>query len=512
VKEAALTEKSWKNLRSGSDIRGIGTGDGNNPLFLNDRKVERITVGFAVWLSKNINKGIADLTVSVGHDPRVSSLRIKNAVIAALSGLGAVVIDCGLSSTPAMFMTTVDLKCDGAVQITASHHPSDRNGMKFFTRVGGLESVHIDEVLDYAQTAGVPAAESAGAVEKADYMNTYAAALREMICRQVNDTDYLRPLRGYKIVVDAGNGAGGFYAAKVLEPLGADIGGSCFLNPDGTFPNHIPNPENKQAMESIRKAVTDNDADLGIIFDTDVDRAGCVGKGGLVINRNRLIALAAAIVLEDNEGATVVTDSITSDGLTEFIKNNGGVHLRYKRGYKNVIDKQMELTESGVNCPLAMETSGHAAFRDNYFLDDGAYLVTRIVIKMAVLGKQGKNLESLVESLRIPLEEQEVRLAIQTEDFKAFGDLVIGELASLADQREGWAAVTDNYEGIRVSTDKNSGDGWFLARLSVHDPVLVINAESDSSGGTALMLKNLLDFFHRYSGLDTRELEQAAAK
>lgn len=512
MKEATLTEKSWKNLKSGSDIRGIGTGDGSNPLFLNNERVERITLGFTVWLSKNINKNIVDLTVSVGHDPRVSSLRIKNTVIATLSGLGAAVIDCGLSSTPAMFMTTVDLKCDGAIQITASHHPSDRNGIKFFTRVGGLESDHIDEVLDYAQTSEVPAAESVGNIEKADYMNTYAAALREIICREVNDTDYLRPLRGYKIVVDAGNGAGGFYATKVLEPLGADIGGSCYLEPDGTFPNHIPNPENKQAMESIRKAVTDNDADLGIIFDTDVDRAGCVGRGGLEINRNRLIALAAAIVLEDNEGATVVTDSITSDGLTEFIKTNGGVHLRYKRGYKNVIDKQMELTENGVNCPLAIETSGHAAFRNNYFLDDGAYLVTRIVIKMAVLGKQGKNLESLVENLRIPLEEQEVRLAIQAEDYKAFGDYVVGELASLAKEREGWTPAPENYEGIRVSTDKNNGDGWFLARLSVHDPVIVINTESDSPGGTALMLKNLLCFFKQYSCLDIRELEKAASK
>jgi phosphomannomutase len=153
-------------------------------------------------------------------------------------------------------------------------------------------------------------------------------------------------------------------------------------------------------MASVCAAVEAHEADFGIIFDTDVDRAGCVGKGGYEINRNRLVALAAAICLEDNEDAVIVTDSITSDGLTEFIESRSGKHLRYMRGYKNVINKQVELTESGVNCPLAIETSGHAAFLENYFLDDGAYLVTKIIIEMAKLGRQGLSIEDLIADLR----------------------------------------------------------------------------------------------------------------
>uniref|UniRef100_A0ACD6ARG0 Uncharacterized protein n=1 Tax=Avena sativa TaxID=4498 RepID=A0ACD6ARG0_AVESA len=133
---------------------------------------------------------------------------------------------------------------------------------------------------------------------------------------------------------------------KVLKPLGAVTSGSQFLEPDGLFPNHIPNPEDKAAMEAITQAVLNKNADLGIIFDTDVDRSAAVDSSGRELNRNRLIALMSAIVLEEHPGTTVVTDSVTSDGLTTFIeKKLGGKHHRFKRGYKNVIDEAIRLVK-----------------------------------------------------------------------------------------------------------------------------------------------------------------------
>ena len=138
-------------------------------------------------------------------------------------------------------------------------------------------------------------------------------------------------------------------------------------------------------MKSIVDAVVKNGADFGIIFDTDVDRAGAVDKGGSVLNKNRLIAAISAILLKEFPGTTIVTDSITSSGLAEFIANHGGVHHRFKRGYKNVINESIRLNENGVDSQLAIETSGHAALKENYFLDDGAYLVTRLLIEMAKL-------------------------------------------------------------------------------------------------------------------------------
>ena len=242
---------------------------------------------------------------------------------------------------------------------------------------------------------------------------------------------------------------------------------------------------------------------MGVIFDTDVDRGGAVDSKGNEINRNRLVAAAAAIALEGNEGGTIVTDSITSSGLREFIENNlGGKHYRYRRGYKNVIDKALELNAEGINCPLAIETSGHAAMRENYFLDDGAYLCTKIIIKAAQLRKEGKGLDELTAGLKEPLESREIRYRILEKDFRACGEKIIADLTAYAEQREDWHLADDNREGVRVSFDKENGDGWFLLRLSVHDPIMPLNIESDSEGGVEKILAQLTAFLQTTQGLD----------
>ena len=305
-----MLNEYWKHFKSGTDVRAVAMdGVEGEPLDMTDEVVSRIVGGFAHWLSQKSGKAANTLTVSVGRDSRLSGPRIRDAAVAALTAAGVTVLDCGLASTPAMFMTTVDLSCDGAIQITASHHPWHRNGLKFFLPDGGVEGSDITEILELAQDGVRPPA-AVGTVNITDYMSQYAARLRDQIVRETGGEE--KPLNGLHIVVDAGNGAGGFYASQVLEPLGADVSGSQFLEPDGRFPNHIPNPENPEAMASICGAVLKHKADLGVIFDTDVDRAGCVGADGREINRNRLVALASAIALEGNDGGTIVTDSITS--------------------------------------------------------------------------------------------------------------------------------------------------------------------------------------------------------
>ncbi len=483
-------------LKSGTDVRGIASDLGGKEVQLTDSAVGDISAAFVVWLKGKTGKNSEDLTVGLGHDSRITADRISNAVKKALTEAGVRVLDCDLCSTPAMFMTTIDLKTDAAIQITASHHPFDRNGLKFFLPSGGLDGSDLSEILALAEKGEKSVSSTAGTVEKVDYLKTYATRLRRMICEAVGKTEADLPLKGYHIIVDAGNGAGGFYATDVLAPLGADVSGSQFLEPDGMFPNHIPNPEDKTAMESICNAVLKNNADLGLIFDTDVDRAGCVGSDGKEINRNRLIALSSFIALSGNEGGTIVTDSVTSDGLKTFIENDlGGVHYRYRRGYKNVINKALELCEQGINCPLAIETSGHAALRENYFLDDGAYLVTKIVIELA----KGNDIAKIIESLELPLEEREYRLNITEENFKDYGLRVIRELEEHCNGREDLTVADDNREGVRVST-KN---GWFLLRLSVHDPVMPLNFESRVAGGIDEDVKILEEFLQRYTGFET---------
>ncbi len=499
--------KNYMELKSGSDVRGFASDIYENEVNLTDQAVYDITAAFVLFLTKKSDKKATELTVSVGHDSRITAERIKTKVIEALTSAGVRVLDCGLSSTPAMFMTTVKADCDGAVQITASHHPADRNGLKFFLPSGGLDSSDIVDILNDANES--KRCENAeGSVEKCDFMTEYAAILRQTICRELGVAEEEQPLKGYHIVVDAGNGAGGFYADKVLATLGADTSGSINLEPDGMFPNHIPNPENEYAMACISDAVINSNADLGVIFDTDVDRAGCVDPDGVEINRNRLIALAAAIVLENEPASTIVTDSVTSSGLKTFIEENlGGKHHRFKRGYKNVINEAVRLCNEGINAPLAIETSGHAALKENYFLDDGAYLVTKIIIKMAKLGREGKSIFDLTSDLKTPLDTKELRFNIEVDEFRMYGELVIEGLQrwceAKADQ-DGYIIADDNREGFRVSVD----DGWLLLRLSVHDPVMPLNIESDSKGGVKRILEKVAPFFYNCRFLNTDSLRE----
>lgn len=490
---------NYNELKSGTDIRGIASDKGGKAVNLNSKAVYDITLAFAVWLCEKTAKKAGDIKVAVGRDSRITGPAIAENVIKALVESGFNVMDCGLSSTPAMFMTTIDLDCDASVQITASHHPFDRNGLKFFVKSGGLESSDISDIIALANNGKSKISDTLGKVTATNYMPTYAARLRKIICDAVGKTESDLPLKNYKIVVDAGNGAGGFYATEVLEKLGADIKGSQFLEPDGMFPNHIPNPENKEAMQSICKAVLDNNADLGLIFDTDVDRAGCVGKDGAEINRNRLIALASYIAVDGRKDQTIVTDSVTSDGLKDFIENNLCCkHYRYRRGYKNVINKSIELCQKGIESPLAIETSGHAALKENYFLDDGAYLVTKIVILLA----KGESIEEILKPLKMPVEEREVRFNILCSDFKPYGEQVIKKLEEFVSDKPHYKVADDNREGLRVSTE----NGWFLIRMSVHDPVMPMNFESNVKGGIDRDIAEIHEFFKQFSDLDSSAL------
>ena len=273
------------------------------------------------------------------------------------------------------------------------------------------------------------------------------------------------------------------------------------------FPGHIPNPENPEAMQSICDAVKREKADFGIIFDTDGDRAAAVDETGEEINRNRLIALISAILLQEKKG-TIVTDSVTSDGLRKFIHARGGKQLRFKRGYKNVINEAIRLNESGEYAPLAIETSGHAALQENYFLDDGAYLITRLLIAMAKAAKNGQTLTQLIDDLQMPVESQELRVNfVNGCDFKALGKKLIADFTAYGNSLYYATPASDNFEGFRLCYDEAHGNGWTLVRMSLHDPVLPINLESDSKNGVVKMAKDLYYFLRQYDFLDLQPIE-----
>ena len=332
---------------------------------------------------------------------------------------------------------------------------------------------------------------------KFDLIGRYSEHLANKIRTALGGAE--KPLSGMHIVVDAGNGAGGFFAGRILTPLGADTTGSQFLDPDGHFPNHIPNPEDPAAMRAIKEAVIENDADLGLIFDTDVDRMSAVLSDGTDVSRNALIAMMAAILAPDYPGSTIITDSVTSDGLHDFLEGELHLkHLRYMRGYKNVINECIRRNEAGEVSPLAIETSGHGALSENYYLDDGAYLAVKLIIAAAKARAEGRTLADLIANLRYPAEAREIRIKIiGVDDVRAYGQEVLAAFEERA-KAKGLTIASPSYEGVRIVFD----GGWALLRMSLHDPNMPLNIEADAAGGADAIERAVKELIAGFDALD----------
>lgn len=491
----------YGKLKSGTDIRGRAIASEGKPAVLTEQAVKDIAGAFLLWLTRRTGK--QRCKISVGRDSRLTGEGFASAIMSALGKTSVDIFDCGLFSTPASFMTTQfpSMAADGAIMITASHHPRDINGLKFFTADGGVSSAELDEIIELANGGEKVSGNGSASVLRRDFLRLYCDAMTDIIRK---GTGLFLPLKGLKIAVDAGHGAGGFFANRVIAPLGGDVSPSQFLEPDGNFPAHSPNPENAEAIGSLKARVLETGADLGIIFDTDVDRCAIVTSDGTEVNRCRLIALAAAMVLDKRPGATIVTDSVTTEGLRRFIERRGGIQKRFKRGYRNVIDEAKRLNDCGVDAPLAIESSGHAAFAEHYFLDDGAYFITKILVELANLRKCGKTLEAVIGDLENPLEEIDARLTFTSDGWRELADKIITRLGAMSERMLKLSG--DNYEGVRAYV--SHADGYFIVRTSVHDPVLPIYIESNKRGGAKSIARLLYAFLKDFIGLDCTPLHE----
>lgn len=492
------------HLQNGSDIRGIAIKTQEYNQTLTDEAIARIGYAGVKWIQNKLNLPYESLNIAIGYDCRLSADQIKNQLIEGMKGFPVTITDVGMATTPSMFFANQypEVNCQMSIMITASHLPYEYNGLKFFTELGGAESEDISDILNLAESLSEEDLnqESQCTVTSFDLLDLYAKDLVNTIRKGINNGN--QPLKGRHIIVDAGNGMGGFFASKVLEPLGANTKGSQYLDPDGTFPNHAPNPDNKEAMASIRQAVLDNQADLGIIFDTDVDRAAVVDEKGETFNRNNLIALISAILLEEEPGATIVTNSATSNHLRDFIEGLGGRQDLYLTGYRNVINRATDLQEQGINAVLAIETSGHAALKENQMLDDGAYLVAKLIIADAKLASKGKKLGALIDTLKQPVETNEKRFKIIEEPIIENGERIIEEFKERVKQTEDMELIPDHIEGMRANVSGKYGSGWFLVRLSLHEPLLVWTLENDVEGSIDKVMDELQDFFDNQSALE----------
>ena len=321
---------------------------------MSDEFISKASAAFADFLSEKTGKAVDKLTVAIGHDPRLSAGRISAAVVRGLALRGVNIIDCSLSSTPAMFMAVLDLPCDGSVQMTASHHPGDRNGLKFFTVDGGLDSPDIAYILEKAED--IELGDAPAQITSCDHMKQYAAHLRSLICKGIGADEADKPLAGMRIMVDAGNGAGGFYASEVLAPLGADVSPSMNLEPDGNFPTcPYPNPEIREALQKGLDLCKTVKPDLLLATDPDCDRVGIAvnqhGEYVLMTGNEVGILLLNFIAQCKTELGTMPKDpvavtTIVSTDMVNGIAKDYGIEIRRTlTGFKYIGD-QIALLES----------------------------------------------------------------------------------------------------------------------------------------------------------------------
>ena len=386
---------------------------------------------------------------TLGRDARESSPRFRDIFIRGLTETGCDVIDIGMVPTPVLYFSLFHLDVDAGVMITGSHNPADNNGFKVCLGKSTIFGEQISQIKRFAVDKEF--ATGGGRSSTQDVVTAYQAYI---------DNNIERGGRRLKVVVDAGNGMGGFIGAPLYRSLGCEVV-ELFCEPDSSFPNHHPDPTVVENMQHAIAAVKEHSADLAIAFDGDADRIGVVDETGRIIWGDQLMVLFARSILKQRPGATFIAEVKCSQTLFEDISRNGGNPIMWRVGHSLIKAKMKE-----TGAAMAGEMSGHLFFADRYFgYDDGIYAGARL---LEILSKTSAPLSSLLADLPRMVSTPEIR--VDCPDDEKFA--VVKTLTSDFNRTH---EVID-IDGARILFDH----GWGLVRASNTQPVIVMRFEADN--------------------------------
>jgi phosphomannomutase/phosphoglucomutase len=421
------------------DIRGIVGQD------FNLEEVEKIARGYATFLA-----GRGGKTCVVGRDCRLSSPAIRDALINGVRKGGANVIDVGLCPTPVLYFAVRlrQQRADGGLMITASHNPPEYNGFKVCLGTDTIFGKQIQDLKNLIESGKYSSGN--GSLHEQEIIPAYCDFL----------ADNLRLERSVSLAVDAGNGTGGLTAGPILKRLNCRPV-ELFLEPDGTFPNHEPDPTVPRNLASLSQTVVDQGLELGIAFDGDADRLGVVDEGGRIIYGDLLMILFARDILKGHPGGKFIGEVKCSQIMYDDIEKHGGRAIMWKTGHSLI--KQKLKDEEAL---LAGEMSGHFFFRHRYFgFDDAIYAACRL---LEILSRDRKPLSAFLADLPRTHNTPEIR--VECPDEQKF-QLVAKVKQVLAGEHR----VID-IDGVRVVFP----DGWGLVRASNTSPVIVLRFEAET--------------------------------
>ena len=419
------------------DIRG------NADKELTDETVNLIGRAYASWLIRNdVTSGI-----TVGGDARLSTGRIKNALIEGVLSTGLDVVDVGLVTTPMLYWSLIRFGFDGGVMITGSHNPPEMNGLKLCFEHGTLYGEDVRNMRVIAEAGNFETGK--GRLTHADINDEYVKMLVSKFTLPFK--------RKFKIVCDSGNGAAGITARKYFEGLGCDVI-SLFDEPDGHFPNHHPDPQKRENLTALIERVLSEGADVGFAFDGDADRIGVVDDKGNVIFGDRLMSLYWKDILGTHKGADVIVEPKCSMVLPETAEKFGGHVLFWKSGHSLIKAKMRE-----IGALFAGEYSGHMFFADEFFGHDDAFYAAGRLLR--IMSDRHESLSRLMLSIPVYPSTEEIR--IPCDDDTKFP---IAERIAEKAKREHECSTID---GVRIMYP----DGWGLIRASNTQPVVVVRCE-----------------------------------
>lgn len=447
-----------------NDIRGIYGQDITEELFYN------IGLGYIKWLSNKTNKLPNELRISVCMDARLHSEPLKNALTSGLLDAGVVYVeDYGLAPSPIGYYSEFAHNLDGAMVITASHNPSEYNGLKMTYSHQTLNETQIKEVKEDTfttwKTYDTEKVRPIHNISKVDIISEYISEMKE---------NFDGAGKGIKVVVDSANATGGVVAPELYRQIGCEVI-ELYSEPDGRFPNHHPNPSVFSTLKDLCKRVVDEKADLGIAFDGDSDRIGVVDSKGNPMTGDKLLLIYALQMVKDY-GPTfnVVSEVKCSQVLYDEINATGAHALMCKTGHGYIKEKMKE-----TKALLGGEMSGHTFFKDRYYgYDDAVYAGCRMI--EIISERKSLNPEFKIEQLLKPFDEvytsQEVRYPCPNELKKSALDYV---KKSVNDNLNMFGAdIKDiiTLDGMRIVFD----GGFALIRQSNTEPVFTLRFEAKS--------------------------------
>jgi phosphomannomutase / phosphoglucomutase len=420
------------------DIRGIADSE------LLSLDVELLGSGLGTYLRRRSGGH----KINVGRDCRLSSSRLRDALIQGLLNAGCDVTDIGVVPTPVLYYSAQHWKADGAIMITGSHNPPEYNGFKTVCGSGTLHGEAIQDVLHLIQKQDFE--QGAGNLATLDAATPYV----DEIAAQFHFD------RRIKIVADAGNGTAGPVFHRLLKKLNVDAT-ELFFEMDGAFPNHHPDPTVPVNLRGLIEKVRQTGADLGIAFDGDSDRIGAVDELGNVIYGDMLLFIYAREVLTRKPGATFIGEVKCSQVMYDEINKLGGNAIMYKTGHSLIKAKMKE-----EHAELAGEMSGHMFFGDRYYgYDDALYAACRLI---EIVAKSGRPLSAQLDGLPRMVSTPEIR--VDCPD-----DLKFSLVERVAEHFKKIRKTVD-IDGVRVIFP----EGWGLLRASNTQPVLVMRFEASS--------------------------------